>query len=64
MNISLSIGKEKITIFKSVNKHKNGFLVYNKYMKYNMIKSLIYLSILSFNFIKKIKNDFCFNYKL
>ncbi len=44
---------------------KNGFLVYNKYMKYNMIKSLIYLSILSLNFIKKkIKNDFCFNYKL
>ena len=31
----------------------NGYKVYNKYMKYNFIKSIYYLFILSFNSLKK-----------
>ena len=31
----------------------DGFRVYHKYMRYNIIKSLIYLLILSFNYLKK-----------
>ena len=34
-------------------KIKDGFLVYNKYMKFNLIKSILFLFILSFNFVKK-----------
>ena len=31
----------------------DGFLVYNKYMKFNLLKSLYYLAILSINYLKK-----------
>ena len=34
-------------------KISDGFKVYNYYMKFNYIKSLIYLIILSINFLKK-----------
>ena len=34
-------------------KLKDGFLVYKKYMKFNYFKSLIYLVILSLNYLKK-----------
>jgi teichuronic acid biosynthesis glycosyltransferase TuaG len=36
-----------------VQKLCDGFIVYNKYMKFNYMKSLIYLFILSFNFLLK-----------
>jgi len=31
----------------------DGFLVYNKYMKFNLLKSMYYLAILSINYLKK-----------
>lgn len=31
----------------------DGFLVYNKYMKFNLLKSVYYLAILSINYLKK-----------
>lgn len=37
----------------SIQKLKDGFRVYNLYMKFNIIKSLYFLLILSFNFLKK-----------
>ena len=41
----------------SIQKIKDGYLVYYRYMNFNFIKSLYYLSILSFNFfVKTIKN--------
>ena len=36
-----------------IQKLKDGFIVYNKYMKFNFLKSLFYLLILSINFLKK-----------
>ena len=37
----------------NIQKLKDGFLVYKKYMKFNYFKSLIYLIILSLNYLKK-----------
>ena len=34
-------------------KIKDAFLVYNKYMKYNFFISIVYVFLLSFNFLKK-----------
>ena len=34
-------------------KLKNGFLLYNKHMKFNFFKSIYFLFILSFNYLKK-----------
>ena len=39
----------------NLQKFKDGYKVYNKYCNFNFIKSLFYLSILSFNFITKKK---------
>ena len=36
-----------------IQKLKDGYIVYKKYMKFNFFKSLIYLSILSLNFLFK-----------
>ena len=41
----------------TIQKLKDGFKVYNKYMKFNLIKSFFYLFLLSINFIKKKLND-------
>ena len=37
----------------SLQKIIDGYRVYNKYMKYNPLKSLYYLIILSFNYLMK-----------
>ncbi len=39
-------------------KLKDGFNVYNKYMKYNYFKSFLHLIYLSLNYLKKTKNWF------
>ena len=39
----------------TIQKLLDGFRVYNRYMKFNYIKSLYYLLILSLNFLKKDK---------
>jgi len=36
-----------------IQKFKDGYKVYNKYMKFNFFKSIFYLFILSINFLKK-----------
>ena len=36
-----------------IQKFKDGFRVYNEYMKFNFLKSIFYLLILSVNFLKK-----------
>ena len=41
----------------TIQKLKDGFKVYNKYMKFNLIKSTFFLFFLSINFIKKKLND-------
>ena len=37
----------------SIQKLKDGFLVYYKFMNFNFIKSIYYLALLSLNFIVK-----------
>ena len=37
----------------TLQKFKDGFIVYNRYMKFNILKSLYYLFLLSFNSIYK-----------
>ena len=37
----------------TIQKLKDAFTVYNKYLKFNMLKSLILTFVLSLNFIKK-----------
>ena len=37
----------------SIQKLYDGFLVYNKFMKFNFFKSLYYLILLSFNYLRK-----------
>ena len=46
--------KSKNSLSSSVlQKLKDGFTVYYKYMNFGVIKSLYYLFLLSFNFLKK-----------
>ena len=40
-----------------IQKLKDGFTVYHKYMKFNLLKSFLYLILLSTNFLKKKLND-------
>ena len=37
----------------TIQKLYDGFMVYNKFMNYNFLKSLYYLTLLSFNYIRK-----------
>ena len=55
--IDLGIANQSENSLSSNNlqKIKDGYKVYNKYCNFNFIKSLFYLSILSFNFITKKK---------
>jgi teichuronic acid biosynthesis glycosyltransferase TuaG len=39
----------------AIQKFKDGFSVYNKYMKFSYIKSFCFLILLSLNFLKKSK---------
>lgn len=65
-NININAIKKELSFWRKSNKNlssssiqkiKDGYLVYYKYMNFNFLKSLYYLSILSLNFLlKTIKN--------
>ena len=46
-------GKNKNSITYTIQKIKDAFTVYSKFQRFNLIKSSIFVVILSFNFIKK-----------
>ena len=49
--VSWRKGKPSISYIKQ--KFKDAFIVYSKYEKFNLLKSYLYVIILSFNFVKK-----------
>ena len=61
-NIKIGSLNKNLTIWRKLDnslsssifqKLRDGFIVYNSYMKFNILKSFFYLLILSINFLRK-----------
>jgi hypothetical protein len=61
-NVTIGALDKNLTTWRKLNnslsssvfqKLKDGYNLYNKYMKFNFLKSFLYLMILSINFLRK-----------
>ena len=61
-NVTIGALDKNLTTWRKLNnslsssllqKLKDGFILYNKYMKFSFLKSFYYLAILSVNFLRK-----------